>query len=116
MSKEIKETLKEKIKNAISVEESMEVDGFDELYVVTTRRKDDSRFYVMEIYGLKEDKVYTLTRSSDLIVFEKVIDDFDWFLSIDVPEPSIIRMFTRSRIIKIYVSGRNIGDFIINIE
>lgn len=115
MSKEMKQTLKEKIKNAISIKESWDVDGFEELYIIKTRRKHESGYYIFEIYGLKDDKIYTLTRCSDVISFEKANTSFEWFLGIDVPEPSIIRLFVRGKNEKIYVPYRSLSDFTINI-
>lgn len=108
--------LKERIKNAISIKESKDVDGFEELYIIKTRRKHDSGFYMFEIYGLKDDKVYTLTRCSDVIMFEKAFSLFEWFISIDVPETSIIRMFARGKNVKIYIPYRSLSDFVINIH
>ncbi len=106
--------IKEKIKNAISIEESMKVDEFEELYIIKTRRKHDSGYYIIEVYGLKDGKVYTLTKCSDVIHFEKLINTYGFILSIDIPELPIIRIFGRGKA-KIHIPFRNVSDFLIKL-
>lgn len=85
--------LKEEFKNAIF---DSKKNTFDFLYFVSTRRKHDSGYYVIEVYGKDEGKFYELTKCSDVLDLSGIYfkTDIYWNLvSIDVPEPGVFRMF-----------------------
>lgn len=71
---------------------------FDYLYIIPTRRKHDSGYKIMEIYGEVNNKLYCLSKCSDVVDFEKAnfnYGDFSWFASFDMPEYNVIRIFAR---------------------
>ena len=84
---------------------------FDELYVIQNIEKHDSGFHFIEIYGKRnnEDKMYILTKSSDVIHFEKC-NEYSWFCSMDIPYFGIMRFFPR-RHYRFLIPFTNISDF-----
>ncbi len=87
--------LKEEFKNAIY---DREKDTFDRLYFISTRRKHESGYHIIEVYGSddNEGKFYALTRCSDVLDLSGIHFETKkyWNLvSIDVPEPGVFRMF-----------------------
>lgn len=94
--------LKEQLKKAKKVRFDDNQNMFDFIYFIPTRRKHDSGYFMYEIYGskynveTKEEEFYNLSCYSDVIDFDKVVCDFDWFCSIDMPEYNVYRIFTRN--------------------
>ena len=94
-------TLKEKLKNSEYLINENDINCFDYIYFIPTRRKHDSGYYIFEIYGgiynreTKEEKYYNLSKCSDVIDFEKITCLFQWFSSIDMPEYNVYRIFPR---------------------
>ena len=112
--------LKELLKEAKELNYSDNIPLFDWIYFVPQRRKHDSGYNIMEIYGVifnsktLEEKIYKLSSISDVIDFEKIIiTEKRRILSIDIPEYNIIRMFPRNNK-KFKVEFLNISSF--NIE
>ena len=112
--------LKEKLENAKNLKFDDKIHIFDWIYFVPQRRKHDSGYNMMEIYGVVfnsktlEEKIYKLSSASDVIDFDKCINNNNRFLSIDIPEYNIIRVFPRdSRNLKI--DFFNISSFRIEI-
>lgn len=77
---------------------------FDYIYVLPTRRKHDSGYYQMEIYGeiidkeTEENKFYKLASFSDVIDISYILGNYSRFerpISIDFPCQGIIRFFPR---------------------
>lgn len=87
---------------------------FEELYVIQNIEKHDSGYHFLEIYGKRknEEKLYILTKCSDVIHFENIIEK-SWFCSIDVPYFGIIRIFPR-RNYQFLIPFTSISDFTIN--
>ena len=78
--------------------------NFDYIYVLPTRRKHDSGYYQMEIYGeiidneTEENKFYKLASFSDVIDISYILGNYPRFdrpISIDFPSQGIIRFFPR---------------------
>ena len=91
--------LKDKLKEAQYLKNG-DINMFDYLYIMPTRRKHDSGYLMYEIYGSKIDNnkiehFYILSKCSDVIDFNKCICDYEWFCSIDMPEYNVYRIFTR---------------------
>lgn len=103
----------EMISNAEYLKED-ENNIFDELYVIQNIEKHDSGYHFLEVYGKKknEEKLYILTKCSDVIHFEDVIEK-SWFCSIDIPYFGIIRIFPR-RNYQFLIPFTSISDFAIN--
>ena len=108
--------LKKEFKNAIY---DREKDTFDRLYFYATRRKHDSGYYLIEVYGVdSEDKLYTLTRCSDVLDLSGLhfMTEKYWNLvSIDVPEPGVYRMFIHSNELKFYIPYKGCSAFQIEV-
>lgn len=77
---------------------------FHYIYVLPTRRKHDSGYYQMEIYGeildkeTEENKFYKLASFSDVIDISFILGNYQRFdrpISIDFPCQGIIRFFPR---------------------
>ena len=105
--------LKEKFKNAKSILEAENIDGFEFIYFKSTRRTHDNGYYMFEIYGEKNNTFYNLSQCSDVIDFEKVKFNLNWFASIDIPEPSIFRIFPR-RGETIFAPFKSCSSFLLN--
>ena len=90
--------LKDKLKEAQYLKNG-DINMFDYLYIMPTRRKHDSGYLMYEIYGSKIDNkiehFYILSKCSDVIDFNKCICDDEWFCSIEMPEYNVYRIFTR---------------------
>ena len=86
---------------------------FDELYVIQNIEKHESGYHFIEIYGKRdiEDKMYILTKCSDVIHFEKC-NEQSWFCSMDIPYFGIMRFFPR-RSYRFLIPFTNISDFTI---
>ena len=84
---------------------------FDELYVIQNIEKHDSGYHFITILGKrdKEEKLYILSKCSDVIHFEKV-SEYSWFMSMDIPYYGIIRLFPR-RNYKFLIPFTSISDF-----
>lgn len=95
-------SLKEELKKA-SYLKNEEINMFDYLYIIPTRRKHDSGYLMYEIYGgkinkeTKKESYYSLSKCSDVIEFEKMFCDYQMFCSIDSPEYNVFRLFTRGK-------------------
>ena len=93
--------LKEELKNAPYLKNENDINVFDFIYFIPTRKKHSSGYYMYEIYGQRYNKLsktyeyYNLSKCSDVIDFEKITGRFDWFCSIDMPEYNVYRLFTR---------------------
>ena len=107
--------LKEEFKTAIY---DSEKNTFDFLYFVSTRRKHDSGYYMIEVYGKDEGKFYELTRCSDVLDLSGLhfMTEKYWSLvSIDVPEPGVFRMFIHQRQLKFHVPFKGCSSFHIEV-
>lgn len=109
--------LKEEFKNAIYDEEK---DTFDRLYFVSTRRKHESGYYMIEVYGTDDDegKFYVLTRCSDVLDLSGLhfMTEKYWNLvSIDVPEPGVFRMFIHQQKLKFHIPFKGCSAFQIEV-
>lgn len=106
------EDIIEMISNAEKIEDS-ENNIFDELYLIQNIEKHDSGYHFMEIYGKRkdEDKMYILTKCSDVIHFERC-SERSWFCSMDIPYFGITRFFAR-RHYRFLIPFTNISDFTI---
>lgn len=113
--------LKEKLKNAKYLSREEDINLFDYLYIIPTRRKHDSGYLMYEIYGSiidknKKETFYSLTKCSDVIDFEKCVCQYEWFCSIDSPEYNIFRLFTHSTKYKFLVPYYHCSSFNIQIR
>lgn len=111
--------IKEQLKQAIKLNNINNIIFFDCIYFKPTKRKHSSGYNILEIYGSLIDKneketFFSLSKISDVIDFEKIITDFNWFASIDVPEYNIFRIFTRNNR-KFKIEFLNISSFKIEI-
>lgn len=108
--------LKERLNNAEYLDFDTNMHEFDYIYFKATRRKHDSGYYIFEIYGYTEDndKYYKLSTYSDVIDFSQTKMNYD-MCSIDMPEPSIFRVFPRHRC-KIVIPYIHCSSFRIEIE
>ena len=73
---------------------------YDSLYFKSTRKKHDSGYYIFEVYGERNDKFYKISKGSDVLDFYKTKEEMYGF-SIDIPQPSIFRIFYHYGYIKI---------------
>lgn len=90
-------TLKERFEKAERLEFNSQIEKFDYIYFKSTRRKHDSGYYMFEVYGEIGKKMYKLSSCSDVIDFEQNQSfRFDWFATIDIPEPGVFRIFSRT--------------------
>ena len=89
--------LKERLNIAENIKYSDNIHEFDYIYFKSTRRKHDSGYYIVEIFGYieNEDKYYLLTQISDVIDFFQSRELYANTYCIDIPEPGIFRLFTR---------------------
>lgn len=112
--------VKELLKEAKKLNYPDNIPLFDWIYFVPQRRKHDSGYNMMEIYGVVsdaetlEEKIYKLSSISDVIDFSKSIENKKRFLSIDIPEYNIIRVFPRENK-KLKIDYLNISSFYIEI-
>lgn len=109
--------LKEEFKNAIY---DREKDTFDRLYFVSTRRKHESGYHIIEVYGTDDDEgiFYVLTRCSDVLDLSGIHFETQkyWNLvSIDVPEPGVFRMFIHQQQLKFHVPFKGCSAFQIEV-
>ena len=107
--------LKEEFKNAIYDNKKC---TFDFLYFVSTRRKHDSGYYMIEVYGKDEGKFYELTRCSDVLDLAGIHLETEkyWNLvSIDVPEPGVFRMFIHQDRLKFCTPLKGCSSFFIKV-
>ena len=107
--------LKEEFKNAIYDNKKC---TFDFLYFVSTRRKHDSGYYMIEVYGKDEGKFYELTRCSDVLDLSglHLMTEKYWSLvSIDVPEPGVFRMFIHQNKLKFCTPLKGCSSFYIKV-
>lgn len=104
------EDIIEMLSNAEKIEDS-ENHIFDELYLIQNIEKHDSGYHFMEIYGKRkdEDKMYILTKCSDVIHFERC-NEHAWFCSMDIPYFGITRIFPR-RHYRFLIPFTNLSDF-----
>lgn len=65
---------------------------YDCLYFVSTRIKHDSGYYYIDVYGKRNDNIYKVSVCTDVLDFYKVKESMYGF-SIDIPEPSVFRIF-----------------------
>ena len=65
---------------------------YDELYFISTRRKHDSGYYIFNVYGKRNEKFYNISYGTDVLDFYDTIAELYGF-SIDIPEPSVFRIF-----------------------
>ena len=114
-------TLKEKLQNANAIKYEDNINTFDYIYMVQQRSKHSSGYHLMKIYGsiidkeTKEEKFYKLSGCSDVIDFDDVRSEFEWFCSIDIPEYNCLRFFAR-RNHKFYIEYFNLSSFKISIK
>lgn len=106
----MEENIIEMISNAEKIKDD-ENNIFDELYVIQNIEKHDSGYHFIEVYGKRnnEDKMYILTKCSDVIHFEKC-NEHSWFCSMDIPYFGIMRFFPR-RNYKFLIPYTNISNF-----
>lgn len=106
------EDIIEMISNAEKIKDD-ENHIFDELYVIQNIEKHESGYHFIEVYGKRkdEDKMYILTKCSDVIHFERVCEHA-WFCSMDIPYFGIMRFFPR-RHYRFLIPFTNISDFTI---
>ena len=112
--------LKERLNNAEYLKLEANIHEFDYIYFRATRRKHDSGYYIFEIYGYIEnnDKFYQLAEYSDVIDFTSIISQWGnchVLCCIDIPEPSIFRVFVRGRS-KIKIPYLHCSSFEINVS
>ena len=111
--------LREQFKNAEYISEDV-INEFDYIYFVSTRRKHSSGYMIFEIYGeifnkeTKERKFYNLSKCSDVIDLNRIELQYEWFMSIDIPESGVFRLFTRKPY-KFVVNYMHCSSFCINI-
>lgn len=65
---------------------------YNSLYFKSTSEKHDSGYYIFEVYGERNDKFYKISKISDVLDFYKTKEEMYGF-SIDIPQPSIFRIF-----------------------
>lgn len=107
--------IKQEFEDAIVVDMDSKINGFDYIYFVQQRRKHDSGYNMMHIYGEKDNKMYALSKCSDVIDFEKATSRFEWFCSIDIPDYNVIRFFARDGR-KFYCHYFHLSSFQITLE
>ena len=104
--------LKEKLKEACFLSTFEESHLFDYIYIIPTRRKHDSGYYMYEIYGSIREKFYCLSKCSDVIDLENV----NYIVSIDSPEYNVYRFFTHCSNYKFSVPYGHCSTFIIEVK
>ena len=108
--------LKEKLKEAIILYDVDEKFLFNYIYIIPTRRKHDSGYYMYEIYGSirneHEEKFYCLSKCSDVIDLENV----NYIVSIDSPEYNVYRFFTHRINYKFSVPYGHCSSFTIHVK
>ena len=68
---------------------------YDYIYFIQQRKKDTSGYNLINIYGEHKGKYYILSQCSDVIDFNKILCNLEWFASLDIPEYNVFRLFTR---------------------
>lgn len=88
--------LKDELLNNSIYIKNFENDGmlYDYIYFIQQRKKHSSGYNFIHIYGERKGKYYILSRCSDVIDFNKILCNLEWFNSIDIPEYNVFRMFT----------------------
>ena len=112
-------TIKEKLQKAKLISYGDNIHIFDNIYIVQQRGKHSSGYHF--IYGsilnkeTNEEEFYSLSRFSDVIDFEDMKCEFDWFCSIDIPEYNVFRLWTRHNY-KFYIEYFHTSSFKISIK
>lgn len=68
---------------------------YDYIYFIQQRKKHTSGYNLINIYGEQNGKYYILSQCSDVIDFNKILCNLEWFASLDIPEYNVFRLFTR---------------------
>ena len=111
----MKKENKVKFDNAKYLSDSDNINGFDYIYFIPQRKKHNSGYNFINIYGKKDDIIYLLSACSDVIDFNKCVSKFEWFCSIDIPDYNIIRLFARDNR-KFYCEFLHCSSFFISIR
>ncbi len=109
--------LKEKLQSSNYLDDNLNV-VFDNIYFIPTRRKHSSGYLMFEIYGSfyknNEEIFYCLSKCSDVLDFEKINCNWQWFCSIDMKEYNVFRIFARTGY-KFSIPFYNCSSFLIDI-
>lgn len=87
----------ELLNNSIDINNT-ENDGmlYDYIYFIYNKeKKHTSGYNLINIYGEQNGKYYILSQCSDVIDFNKILCNLEWFVSLDIPEYNVFRLFTR---------------------
>lgn len=104
--------MKEKLLKVENAKLFEEIPILDWIYIIPTRRKHESGYMCMEIIGVNKRMGYEkkLATFSDVIDLDKIITKKDnCFISIDMPEYNVIRVF--SHIGRFKVTNYGISTF-----
>lgn len=111
----MKKENKIKFENARKIYNEDTTNGFEYLYFIPQRKKHDSGYNYIKVYGEKNNEIYLLSEYSDVLDFNKIVSDYEWFGSIDIPDYNIIRLFARNNR-KIYCEYFHCSSFSIKIK
>lgn len=99
--------LKEEFKKAeYDYETNKNFKCYESLYFTSSRKKHDSGYYFINVYGERNNKIYRVSIGSDVLDFYKTKDEMYGF-SIDIPEPSVFRIFYHLGYIVVPSNGSN---------
>lgn len=89
--------LKKELLNVEIEQFGREIPLLDNIYIIPTRRKHDSGYMCMEIIGVNNNGYKKkLATYSDVIDLQRVLVSKNgfYYLSMDIPEYGVIRLFT----------------------